>query len=227
MLRTLATMPEAPDTSDDAVPADARERAQLCDLMLELGPDAPTLCEGWATFDLAAHLVIRERDPRSGLAILGGDRFAGLESRLLEGAKRRGFEALVELMRGGPPLFPWRVPGLRKPLNLIEWFVHHEDVRRPAGRPPRADQPALDRELWSVVRPASRFMLRRVKGANVGLAAPGYGEVKPRGDGPAALLTGRPQEIVLYLNGRKAVADVEITGDPEAVTALGDADLGI
>ena len=137
MLRTLATMPDTPDTPDDAAPADARERAELCDLMLELGPDAPTLCEGWVTLDLAAHLVVRERQPlRGGLAILGGDRFAGLESRLLAGAKKRGFEALVERMRGGPPL-AWRIPGLRKAANLIEWFVHHEDVRRPNGRSPR------------------------------------------------------------------------------------------
>jgi uncharacterized protein (TIGR03083 family) len=35
------------------------ERNELCDLMLETGPDAPTLCEGWTTRDLAAHLVIR------------------------------------------------------------------------------------------------------------------------------------------------------------------------
>jgi hypothetical protein len=46
-------------------PLDAVEREQLCDLFLELGPEAPTLCEGWATLDLAAHLVMREHDPRS------------------------------------------------------------------------------------------------------------------------------------------------------------------
>ena len=36
------------------------ERAALCDLLDELGPDQPTLCEGWQTRDLAAHLVVRE-----------------------------------------------------------------------------------------------------------------------------------------------------------------------
>ena len=35
------------------------ERAALVDLMAELGPDAPTLCTGWTTRDLAAHLVVR------------------------------------------------------------------------------------------------------------------------------------------------------------------------
>ncbi len=42
---------------------DQRERAELCDLFDELGPDAPTLCGDWTTADLAAHLVVRERNP--------------------------------------------------------------------------------------------------------------------------------------------------------------------
>ena len=37
-----------------------RERAALVATMRSVGPDAPTLCEGWTTRDLAAHLVIRE-----------------------------------------------------------------------------------------------------------------------------------------------------------------------
>ena len=39
------------------------ERAALCDLFDVRGPGAPTLCEGWLTHDLAAHLWIRETDP--------------------------------------------------------------------------------------------------------------------------------------------------------------------
>src|SRR5262249_52743320 len=51
------------DSSLDSVGAmffDAVERAELCDLLDELGPDAPTLLDGWTTRDLAAHLVLRE-----------------------------------------------------------------------------------------------------------------------------------------------------------------------
>lgn len=225
-------MPDASDTPNPATPSaddrppDARERARLCDLLLELGPDAPTLCEGWATLDLAAHLVVRENDPRAGLAILGGSRFAGLESRLMDRAKARGLDALVERLRGGPPLVPWRVPGLRRPLNLNEWFVHHEDVRRANGRGPR-DDAELDAELWAMLRPFSRFMLARVRGAAVTLAAPGHGQIGPRGRGPAAQLTGGPQELVLYLFGRRDAAQVELTGDPEAVRTVSTANLGI
>src|SRR5215467_11727435 len=48
------------------------ERAALCALFDETGPQAPTLCAGWRTADLAAHLVLRERRPDAAVGILGG-----------------------------------------------------------------------------------------------------------------------------------------------------------
>src|SRR5438067_1422161 len=50
-----------PDSSFDAA-----ERARLADLLDELGPDALTLLPPWTTRDIAAHLVLRERDPLAG-----------------------------------------------------------------------------------------------------------------------------------------------------------------
>lgn len=208
-------------------PIDARERAELCDLFVATGPDAPTLCEGWNTLDLAAHLVIRENDMRSVLAILGGDRFASLERKLMDGARAQGYERLIERLRSGPPLVPWRLPGLRRLLNENEWFIHHEDVRRANGRPPRTDRADLDAAEWATVRRLGPLMLRRVKGAAVALAAPGHGEVPARGSGPAARVEGSPQELALYLYGRRSAAEVEITGSDEALAALAAAELGI
>lgn len=210
-----------------ATPLDARERRELCDLFVARGPDAPTLCAGWTTLDLAAHLVVRERDPRAALVILGGARFARLGDRLMDRARAQGFGALVERLRAGPPPVPWRVPGLRRALNLNEWFVHHEDVRRANGFGPRSDRPDLDHALWTLLRHSSRLMLRRVRGAGVALDAPGWGEVAARGPGPSARLTGAPQELLLYLNGRRSVAAVELTGPVEARRALEQARLGI
>jgi uncharacterized protein (TIGR03085 family) len=208
-------------------PLDARERAELCDLFVARGPDAPTLCEGWATLDLAAHLVIRENDVRSGLAILGGERFASLERRLMDGARDQGYDRLVQRLRSGPPLVPWRLPVLREQLNFNEWFVHHEDVRRASGEGPRTDRPDLDAALWTMVRRMGRVMLRRVRGAGVALAAPGYGEVPARGTGPSARVEGGPQELALFLYGRRTAAQVEVTGPDEALAALADAQLGV
>jgi uncharacterized protein (TIGR03085 family) len=209
------------------VPLDARERAELCDLFVAKGPDAPTLCEGWATLDLAAHLLIRETDPRAGLAILGGGHFASLETRLMDRARAQGYERIVERLRGGPPAVPWSLPGLRPLLNEAEWFIHHEDVRRANGESPRTDRPDLDAALWRNVRRTARFMLRRVKGAGVGLEAPGFGEVPPRGHEQNVWLVGGPQELVLYLSGRRAAAQVDISGSDEARAALESASLGL
>ncbi|OYV23782.1 MAG: hypothetical protein B7W97_02165, partial [Mycobacterium sp. 20-66-4] len=47
-----------------------RERAALVETMRSLGPDAATLCDGWTTRDLAAHLVIREYRPDAAPGIL-------------------------------------------------------------------------------------------------------------------------------------------------------------
>ena len=208
-------------------PLDAIEREQLCDLFLELGPEAPTLCDGWATIDLAAHLVMREHDPRSGLAILGGDRFAKLESRLLEKGRSRGYEKLVARLRKGPPLVPWRVPGLRTALNLNEWFVHHEDVRRANGRDPRADVAELEAALWKLMGSSARLMVRGLKDAGLTLVAPDHGTRVVRKGSPMVTLTGSPQELVLYLNGRRSMAQVELSGDDSAVQALATAKLGV
>src|SRR5690554_2691906 len=112
-----------------AAPLDARERAQLCLRFDELGPDAPTLCGDWTTFDLAAHLVVRERNPIAGPGILVKP-LAGLTDRAMEREKRRGYAAVVERVRTGPPIGPFKVPKLREQINLVEYTVHHEDVRR-------------------------------------------------------------------------------------------------
>ena len=70
-----------------ASPPQQAERAALCDLFLRVGPDAPTLCEGWATDDLATHLVIRERKPLSGPGLVMGGAAARMTERILARTK--------------------------------------------------------------------------------------------------------------------------------------------
>ena len=214
-------------TDGDARPLDAVERDELCDLFAELGPEAPTLCTGWSTFDLAAHLVVREHDPRAGLAILGGDRFAKLEERLMTKARTQGYERLVERLRKGPPLVPWRLPGLRTSLNLNEWFVHHEDVRRADSRPPRPPEVQLDAALWTNLSRISRVMVRGLDDTGLVIEAPGFGAKTLRKGARSVTLVGTPQDLTLYLNGRRGAAQVELDGDDTALAALADARMGI
>ncbi|MGQ0830313.1 MAG: TIGR03085 family metal-binding protein [Microthrixaceae bacterium] len=207
-------------------PLDARERRELCDLFEELGPDAPTLCEGWATADLAAHLVIRERDPRSAPGIMFGGRFEPLLDRLMERALARGYGSLVERVRNGPPVGPFVVPGLRTLLNLNEYVVHHEDVRRANGLGPRMDRDDLQDRVWGLSRQGARLMLRKVKHTAVRLERPD-GQHVTVGSGPEVTLAGAPVELLLFLQGRKDAAQVELTGPPDAIAALRAAELGI
>ncbi len=207
-------------------PLDARERRELCDLFEELGPDAATLCEGWTTLDLAAHLVVRERDPRSAPGIVLGGRFESSLERLMDRARARGYATLVEAVRNGPPLGPFAVPGLRTLLNLNEYVVHHEDVRRANGLEPRTGRDELQDQLWALLRRGARLMLRRVSGASVRLARPDGREARV-GHGPEVCLTGDPVELLLYLQGRKGAAMVELGGPADAIAALTAARLGI
>lgn len=207
-------------------PLDARERRELCDLLEELGPDAPTLCEGWATIDLAAHLVVRERDLRAAPGIVLGGRFENTLDRLMDRAKATGYRTLVDRVRNGPPIGPMAIPGLRTLLNLHEYVVHHEDVRRAAGLPPRADRGDLQDAVWGLLRRQARLMLRKVEGATVRVQRL-EGASVAIGRGPEVELAGEPVELLLYLFGRRSAAEVTLRGDAGAQAALERASLGI
>lgn len=207
-------------------PLDARERRELCDLFEDLGPDAPTLCEGWATLDLAAHLVVRERDVRAAPGILLGGPFQRLLEHGTERALARGYADLVERVRNGPPLGPFAVPGLRTLINLNEYAVHHEDVRRANGLGPRTDRPDLQEALWKILKGMARLQLRKVRGARVVLARPS-GEAIAVGRGPEVTVTGDPLELSLHLVGRREAAEVTVSGHPSAKDALAAANLSL
>ena len=132
---------------------DAQERRKLCDVFDELGPSVPTLLEGWTAHDLAAHIVLRERDLVAGpCMVLPGpfQRFA--ERRRVRLAERRDFRWLVARIRSGPPPGFFRIGWVRSFPNLNEFFVHHEDVRRANGMDPRTLTPELEAALWRNVR---------------------------------------------------------------------------
>jgi uncharacterized protein (TIGR03085 family) len=194
-----------------AEPIDERERRELCDLLTEVGPDAPTLCEGWTTLDLAAHLVLREH-------------FKKWTDERMAAEKAKGLPVLVERLRGGAPLVPWRIPRVRTLMNGVEYFIHHEDVRRANGLGRRTDRPDLERIAWRLTGFSGRGLARKIRPHGLELRRPG-GE--PRHFGPAggAVLSGEPTELLLYLSGRRDAAVVALDGDDAAVTALRNANL--
>ena len=205
----------APDTDAQA------ERGVLCDLFEELGPEARTLCEGWTTRDLAAHLVVRERRPDSGPGLVWPP-LAGYTDRVRVAARdRMTWPELIESVRCGPP-------ALLRPfdpaMNTVEYFIHVEDVRRAQPEwEPRPLAPSLSDALWK--RAGAAGMAKRIE-ATVELTSPGR-PPKVAGHGPEVTIAGEPGEHVLFGAGRQGVARVELTGDDHLVERLRSASLGI
>ena len=210
------------------LPPQRAEREALCDLFLAVGPDAPTLCEGWRTADLAAHLVVRERNPLAGPGLVMGGAAAALTARITARAKQRHtYEQLVARVRRGPP--PWTAP-FDAVINTVEYFVHHEDVRRGAGDDtprPASETGELDAALWRSIGRGSGLMTRPLGGTGLDLVRPDGEFVHARKGAPVAILTGRPGELVLLLSGRGRAAHVEVSGPPDAVEAVRRANFGL
>jgi uncharacterized protein (TIGR03085 family) len=207
-----------------AVPPHRSERNALCDLFTRVGPVAPTLCEGWTTTDLATHLVVRERKPVAALGLVLPPLAATLQKTMSTVSAANSYENLVAMVRSGPPsvLRPFDAA-----MNMSEYFIHHEDVRRGSGDTtprPVADIADVEENLWRSLG-RGRYKVLANTGLDLVHVDGRVAHVRP---GPStATLTGRPGEIVLYLSGRKSAAQVELGGPSEAVAALRDARFGI
>ncbi|MCG5212460.1 TIGR03085 family metal-binding protein [Streptosporangium sp. KLBMP 9127] len=204
------------------------ERAALSDLLDRLGPEATTLCAGWQTFDLAAHLVLRERrlDAAAGIALRPLARYAASVQEALKA--RHGYSGLVRLVRNGPGGVYGLIPGADEAVNTMEYLVHHEDVRRAQPDWEPRDLPEdLERMVWSRLGKMARLMLRR---APVGVVLHRLGGgVALGGDRNAAAVevTGRGSELLMFCFGRQEHARVELSGDEADVARLRAARLGV
>ena len=210
------------EQASDELAFDAQERQKLCDVFDALGPSAATLLVGWTARDLAAHIVVRERDLIAGpCLVLPGPfpRFAERQRTRL--ADRRDFLWLVARIRSGPPLGFFRIGWVRSFPNLNEFFVHHEDLRRANGMGPRTLTPEFESALWRNVCRGSRYLGRRLRDAGLEIEWAGTSErLRVRPGEPTARLSGRPGELLLYVFGRQDAACVEVTGPAEAAAAV-------
>ena len=203
------------------------ERLALCQLFDEVGPDAPTLLGGWTTRDLAAHLVVRERRPDAAPGILV-PAFGRYTERVREREARRPWPELVGLVRDGPPVWnPMRLPPVDTAANSVEMFVHHEDVRRARdGWNARSLAPDLEAALTQAMHRMGAMLTRS---ARVGLVLTpnGGAPIRLRQATPNVSIRGPIGECVLYVYGRKDVAQVTLDGPAEARAAVSRARFGI
>jgi uncharacterized protein (TIGR03085 family) len=202
------------------------ERAALADLLIKVGDAEPTLCAGWTTRDLAAHLVVRDRRPDVVAGVLIPP-LAGYAERVRRAYATRPYEALVGEVRRPPWWSPVANPVVHELANALEFFIHHEDVRR--GRPgwePRVLPPAQQRAVWGAARITARLGLRKLH-LPVLLRAPGQGELQVGNGTPQATLTGEPGELALFLSGRQGAARVQVDAAPALADRLRTAALGM
>ncbi|MGW3492687.1 TIGR03085 family metal-binding protein [Streptomyces sp. NPDC001020] len=195
-----------------------RERLLLADLLEAAGPDAPTLCEGWTTHDLAAHVVVRERRPDAAGGLLIKQLASRLERVMAEFAAKP-YEELIQLIRTGPPRFsPFTLKQIDEMSNTVEFYVHTEDVRRAQpGWTPRQLDPVFQDALWSRLERMARLTGRRAPAGLVLRRPDGQTAVAHRG-APVVTVTGEPSELLMFALGRQGAADVELEGDEDAVT---------
>ena len=202
-----------------------KERAALCDTLEKFGPDAPTLCEGWLTLDLAAHLVAREARSDAAVGLVLPGPFARHLQHVMDAYKRKGYDTLVGMLRTGPPWM--HRTGPLATANVNENFVHHEDVRRASGEGPRVLDEEMDAILWRLLGLGARMTKRKLRGAGLVLRTPDGRERVVSTDGRPVTLTGPAGELALFMAGRKEAAELTRDGDPAALAIVLAADLGI
>ncbi|MGW6278120.1 TIGR03085 family metal-binding protein [Kribbella sp. NPDC055071] len=206
------------------------ERLALCDLFDQLGPDQPTLCEGWDTYDLAVHLYVREADPLAGPGIMISALADTTERRMKRAKERYSFTEVVDKVRNGPPGFTiYSLPKLGHQLNTSEYFIHHEDVRRAQ---PTYDVRTLpdgqSEALWKGLKLAAKTMLRKAPTGVVLTLPDGTSTTAKRTtERGSVTVTGQAGELVLFCSGRQQVADVQLDGSPDAIERLTGASFGL
>lgn len=194
-----------------------KERERLAALLLEVGPDAPTLNEGWTTLDLAVHLLVRETKPAAAPGIFI-DALSGITDKETKKQKARPYEDVVRDWAAGPPV--WLKP-FNTAMNTSEHFIHHEDVRRGGGVvEPREFSRAVNEELFALAKRFGKLTLRTAPlpviltppdmppatlGDKAGVADRGNNVLR---------VSGQPGELLLWVSGRDA-AVVELTGAVE------------
>ena len=208
-------------------------REVLAETLLAAGPDAPTLCTGWLTRDLAAHLYLRERKTAVGLGLLikrlskASDKATAELAATLKTTE--DYAKLVNDFRAGPPaLSPLQIKALDESSNLIEYFVHTEDVRRAVDRwAPRALDEAYSDALWDELVKRAAILYR---GVDLGIVL--VQPLRARGMSPSAPpfpwpSSANPANCSMHAHGRTRHALVTFEGQPDAVALLQSAEVGL
>ena len=198
------------------------EREALAETLRAADPHAPTLCAGWDVQRLLAHIVVRESEPLTVIKDVLARKPPGAEpglTRLVEAASTpAAYQALVSRFAAGPSR--WSPRNLvDQQFNLIEYIIHHEDIRRagPDGTEPRALSADVQDTVWKSLGFLAKLGLRKSP-VGITLTTPTGAAMVAKQGSTGVTLSGDPVELALYLSGRRDNARVQVTG-PDAPAA--------
>ena len=200
----------------DAAAAFLAERQALRSTLEELGPDAPTLVPKWTARDIAPHIVGGELAAGVPVFVARSLVRRSIDVTFLQkaGAKQqdrltgRGWDWALDRLGRNPPRLVHH-PSIA-PVSLFEYWIHHEDVRRANGgaRDAARDYPALQR----CVEIVGCYVGKRLDDVTVVVEHP-QGSLAFGSGTRQITLHGPCGEVLLWLAGRGAVAEADVSGD--------------
>lgn len=185
----------------------ADERADLVAFLGTLTEDewnVPSLCEGWRVRDVAAHLLY-DSDPVHryliGAVATGFSQRRAAPQTVKRANRMTSAELVAALQRSvGRGLFATIAPSVA----LADVVIHHQDVRRPLGRPRDIDPDRL-RQVLDHPDPFATSR-RRTRGLRFCATDIEWS----RGDGPE--VRGPAEAIAMVVAGRSVALD-DLTGE--------------
>ena len=140
----------------------------------------------------------------------------------------RDFADIVARVRNGPPRWsPTSVDAVNRMVNTIEYFIHHEDVRRAQDAwAPRMLDEELEDDVFATLSKGARVLARKAP-AGLVLEAPGRSPIVANRKPPAVTASGPVGELALFVYGRQRCSKAELSGPDDAVEAIRAAPFGI
>ena len=202
-----------------------RERVAISQLLRKLGPEAPTLCEGWNSFDLLVHLVSRETRPDAAIGLVV-PALSSYTSKVAQDIKSRGFENLITEFEHGPKRTSFfALPGVDNLANSFEFLIHHEDLLR--GQPdysPRTLDEDDKKLIWKRFTQSGKLLMRKAK---VGIIAQSdQGTYTIKSGNSCVTMKGEVIDLLLFAYGRKAHVNIEFEGEESAIRILKETKFG-
>lgn len=186
------------------------ERAEMADFLASLQPeqwDHPTLCTRWRVRDVVAHVISYEEHGWTDLVkrvAKAGFRPGRVNQVALSDYVSRDPQDLVEFFR--QHVTPrGTTAGFGGGIALVDGLVHHQDIRRPLGRPRAIPAERLLYALpFAITSPPLRGFWN-MRGVRLIATDVDWS----RGRGPEA--RGTAEAALMVLAGRRGVAG-ELTG---------------